>query len=336
MIKEAILKLLDNHPLTYEETEQVMEEILTGQLTNSQISAFLVLMRQKGETSQELTAAVQVMRKHSCKIKIDRKVILDTCGTGGDRKGSFNFSTVTAFIASGAGITVAKHGNRSVSSSCGSADILEALGIDVNMDQAKIRKCLEDIGMAFLFAPNFHPAMKYAMPVRKELGVRTIFNILGPLTNPAGATHQLLGVYDPKWLEPLATVLKNLKTVRAMVVYGKDGLDEITTTDKTLICELKNGQINSYEIDPGDFAIDYTKPQDLIGKDAAFNATILIDILKGRQGAYRQVALLNAGCAIYVSDVAKDIKQGIKLARESIDSGKALEKLERLRKYSRS
>lgn len=336
MIKEAIIKLLKDEQLTFAETQGVMQEILKGEATNSQIAAFLVLMRKKKETIQELTAAVQVMREHALKLKIERRVILDTCGTGGDRKGTFNISTVSAFIASGAGVTVAKHGNRAVSSSCGSADILEFLGVDINMGPDKARECLEDIGIAFLFAPNFHPAMKYAMPVRKELGVRTMFNILGPLTNPAGANHQLLGVYDPEWLLPLASVLKNLKSVHVMVVHGKEGLDEVSTAGKTQVCELKQEKIKSYEIDPRDFNIDYVKPQELMGKDVSFNAAVLVDILKGKKGPYRQAALLNGACAIYTSDLAKDIKEGIKLARDSIDSGKGLEKLELLKKYSKA
>lgn len=334
MIKEAISKLVDDMDLTAQEMQQVMQEILTGAVTQSQMSAFLVLLRKKGETTEELTAAVEAMRRYCRKIEVKKDVILDTCGTGGDKKGTFNISTIVAFIASGAGVTVAKHGNRSVSSRCGSADLLEALGIDINMDEKKIKACLSEIDIAFLFAPNLHPAMKYALPVRREIGIRTMFNILGPLTNPAGATHQLVGVYDRSWTEILAAVLKNLGTVQAMVVHGEDGLDEITTTSKTSISELKGGKIKNYQISPLDFGIDYAQPEDLIGKDPAFNARILTEVLKGKPSHYRDAALINAGAAIYISGIAADIKQGIELAKRSIDSGAALKKLELLRQYS--
>ncbi len=335
MIKEAIAKLVENVNLSRQEMQKVMEEILTGSATNSQISALLLLLHKKGETPEELTAAVEVMRKHSRRIKIKKDVILDTCGTGGDKKGSFNISTASAFVVSGAGITVAKHGNRSVSSCCGSADLLEALGIDINMDESKVKTCLEEIGIAFLFAPNFHPAMKYALPVRQEIGVRTMFNLLGPLTNPAGATHQLVGVYDQRWAEPLAAVLKNLGTVHALIVHGEDGLDEITTTSPTFVSELKDGKVRNYKISPPEFDIKYSKPNDLLGGRPDFNAQILRELFEGKTSSFRDVVLLNAGAAIYVSDKAKDIKEGIKLAENSINSGAALKKLELLRQYSK-
>jgi anthranilate phosphoribosyltransferase len=335
MIKEAIAKLVENVNLTRLEMQKVMEEILTGAATNSQISALLLLLHKKGETLEELTAAVEVMRKHSRRIKIKKEVILDTCGTGGDKKGSFNISTASAFVVSGAGITVAKHGNRSVSSCCGSADLLEALGIDINMDESKVKTCLEEIGIAFLFAPNFHPAMKYALPVRQEIGVRTMFNLLGPLTNPAGATHQLVGVYDQRWAEPLAAVLKNLGTVHALIVHGEDGLDEITTTSSTFVSELKDGKVRNYKISPPEFDIKYAKPDDLLGGKPDLNAQILRELLEGKTSPYRDAVLLNAGAAIYVSDKAKDIKEGIRLAEDSINSGAALKKLELLRQYSK-
>lgn len=334
MIKEATELLSKHLDLTAVQMEAVMEEIMTGKVDTGQIISFLILLNKKGETAEELTAAVTVMRRHVTRISVNKEVILDTCGTGGDRKGTFNVSTVVAFVASGCGICVAKHGNRSVSSCCGSADILEALGININMTKETIERCLDDIGIAFLFAPNLHPAMKYAMPARKHIGAKTMFNILGPLTNPAGATHQLLGVYDAYWTEILAHVLGNLGTAHAMVVHGEDGLDEITTTTKTLISEEYKGKINNYEISPEDFGFKRTNPEDLAGGTASANAKIVMDILKGKTGPQRDIVLLNAAAAAYTSDKVKSIKEGIKLVSESIDSGRALEKLELLKEYS--
>jgi anthranilate phosphoribosyltransferase len=281
-----------------------------------------------------LTAAVQVMRHHVTGINTKHKVILDTCGTGGDRKGTFNVSTIVAFVASGAGITVAKHGNRSVSSFCGSADILEALDININMSKEKVERCLDEIGIAFLFAPNFHPAMKYAMPARKQIGKRTMFNILGPLSNPAGATHQLVGVFDVYWTKVLAEVFLRLGTQHALVVHGQDGLDEITTTGKTYVSEAYKGRLDNYEINPEDFGIQKSKLEDLLGGNATSNARILMDILNGKPGAKRDIVVLNAAAAIYTADKVNSIKEGINLACESIDSGKALKKLELLKERS--
>ena len=334
MMQEAIEILSRNKDLTTTQMETVMEEIMTGKAQTSQIVSFLTGLNNKGETVQELTAAVSVMRRHVNRISVDREVILDTCGTGGDKKGTFNISTVVAFVACGAGITVAKHGNRSVSSHCGSADILEALGININMNNEQLEKCLNEVGIAFLFAPNLHPAMKYAMPARKEMGKRTMFNILGPLTNPAGATHQLVGVYDAHWTNILAAVLGNLGTVHAMVVHGEDGLDEITTTAKTLVSEEYKGKINNYEIKPEDFGFKRVRPEDLLGGAASDNAKILTDILTGKNGPKRDIVILNAAAAIYVADKVKTIKEGINLASESIDSGRAWEKLQLLKECS--
>jgi len=335
MIKEAIAKVIDRINLTRRQMEEVMEEILTGKATNSQIACLLTALRAKGETVDEITGAVAVMRRHVNRINIKKGTVLDTCGTGGDRKGTFNISTAAAFVAAGCGIVVAKHGNRSISSLCGSADLLERLGIDINMDANKAKACLEKVGIAFLFAPNFHPAMKYAMPVRQEIGIRTLFNLLGPLTNPADATHQLVGVYASEWAEVIANVLKNLGTKHALVVHGEDGLDEITTAARTKVSELKNGKIRTYSIKPEDFGIKRVKINTLLGQDAACNAEILERTLEGGVGAQRDIVVLNAAAAIYAADRAKSIKEGIKLAKESIDSGAALNKLELLRKYSK-
>lgn len=334
MIEKAIELLSQSKDLSSNQMQAVMEEIMTGEVDTSGIVSFLTLLNQKGETVEEITAAVSVMRRYATKISVNKTIVLDTCGTGGDRKGTFNVSTAVALVASGSGITVAKHGNRSVSSCCGSADILEALGININMTKEQIEICLNEIGIAFLFAPNLHPAMKYAMPARKQIGKKTIFNILGPLTNPAGATHQLIGVYDGYWTEILAAVLANLGTTHALVVNGQDGLDEITTTTKTLVWEAYKGKLNNYEVWPDDFGIKKANLEDLKGGNAADNARILLDVLKGIPGPRRDIVILNAAAAIYAADKAKSIKEGINLACDSIDSGRALKKLELLRECS--
>lgn len=334
MIKDSIKQLLDKKDLTAEQMQQVMQEILSGATDTADIVAFLTSLNDKGETVAELTAAVNAMLKYVEPIIVDKPNILDTCGTGGDKKGTFNISTITALVASGAGVTVAKHGNRSVSSVCGSADILEALGVNINMDKAKIKKCLEEIGLAFLFAPNLHLAMKHVMPARKQIAQKTIFNILGPLINPARATNQLIGVYSAQWTKPLAQVLHNLGTKHVLVVHGADGLDEVTTTDKTFVSEIFGGVLRDYEIAPEDFGLRRANPNDLAGGTVDENVKIVRDILTGKKGSQRDIVLLNAGCAIYAADKAKTISEGIKLAEKSIDSGAALKKLELLKEYS--
>jgi len=335
MIKELIRQLVDKKDLSDSQMQQVMQEILSGATDTADIVMFLSALNEKGQTVSELTAAVNVMLKYVEPIIVDRPNILDTCGTGGDRKGTFNISTISALVASGAGITVAKHGNRSVSSKCGSADILEVLGVNINMDKPKIKKCLEEIGIAFLFAPNLHPAMKHVMPARKQIAGKTIFNILGPLINPARATNQLIGVYSREWTSPLAQVLRNLGSKHVLVVHGFDGLDEVTTTDKTFVSEATGEALKDYEIAPEDFGIPRSKAGELAGGDAADNVKIVRDILAGKKGAKRDIVLLNAGCAIYAADKAATIAKGIKLAEESIDSGQAAKKLELLKEYSR-
>ena len=335
MIQEVIQKkLFQLKNLTGQEMEAVMEEIMTGKADTSWIISFLIGMNKKGETTEELTAAVSVMRKHVTRINVHKDIVLDTCGTGGDKKGTFNVSTAAAFVACACGITVAKHGNRSISSFCGSADILEALGININMEKDKIEKCLNEIGIAFLFAQNLHPAMKHAMPARRQIGTRTMFNILGPLSNPAAATHQLVGVYDSHWTEILARVLGNLGTVHAMVVHGEDGLDEITTTAGTFVSEIYKGELKNFQINPEGLGFKKADLEELSGGEASINAKILLNILNGKPGPRRDIVILNAAAAIYVADKAKSIQEGIKLASEAIDSGAALEKLELLKKYS--
>jgi len=334
MIKDAIKELIQKKDLSAEKMQEVMQEILSGSTDTADIIAFLTSLNDKGETVEELTAAVKVMLKYVDAIVVDRPNILDTCGTGGDKKGTFNISTLTAFVASGAGVTVAKHGNRSVSSRCGSADILEALGININMDKAKIKKCLEEIGIAFLFAPNLHPAMKHIMPARKQIGERTMFNILGPLINPARATNQLIGVYSPEWTKILANVLYNLGTIHVLVVHGEDGLDEVTTTGKTAVSEVNAGKFMDYEIIPEDFGFPRARLEDLMCSDISENMRIAMDVLSGKKGYHRDIVLLNSGCAIYAANKAESIRDGIKFAIDSIDSGKALKKLELLKVYS--
>lgn len=335
MIKEATEKLAGKENLSLQIMETVLEEIMSGKAQTEDVVSFLTLLRDKGETIEELTASVSVMRRHVTRICVKSdKVVLDTCGTGGDRKGTFNISTAVAFVTSGCDIIVAKHGNRSVSSRCGSADILEALGINIHLTQEQIQRCLDDIGICFLFAQNLHPAMKHVMPARKQIGSRTMFNILGPLTNPAGATHQLLGVYDSSLLQTLGSVLANLGTVHALLVHGDDGLDEVSTTAPTSVCELNSGALRTYRITPEEFGFKRAQLSDLAGGSAEDNAAVLLDILKGKPGPKRDIVVFNAACAIYAADKASSIKEGVKMAVESLDSGKGLKKMELLREYT--
>jgi anthranilate phosphoribosyltransferase len=334
-IREAIDKVVRRLDLTRQEVEDVWMEIMTGKAQDSQIASLLTALRMKGETVEEITGAALVMRKFVIGVNTTKDVLLDTCGTGGDGRDTFNISSISALVAAGAGICVAKHGNRSVSSKCGSADLLEALGVKIDLPKEKVEACIEKVGMGFLFAPNLHPAMKYATPVRRKIGIRTIFNILGPLTNPAGAGYQLLGVYDRELVEPLVRVLANLGSIHCLVVHGLDGLDEVTTTGATLIGELKGGSIRTYKIKPEDFGIKRVGLGELRGGDVSFNVNLAQDILAAKPGPARDVVLLNAGCAIYAAEAARDIKEGIALAAESIDKGKAKEKLEELRRCSK-
>lgn len=334
MIKDLIKQLLNKKDLDPLQMQQVMREILSGAVDTADIVAFLTSLNDKGQTVVELTAAVNVMLEYVEPIIVDKPNILDTCGTGGDKLGTFNISTITALVASGAGVTVAKHGNRSVSSNCGSADVLEALGVNINMDTEKIKNCLNEIGIAFLFAPNLHLAMRQVMPARKQIAQKTIFNILGPLINPARATNQLIGVYSKAWVRPLAEVLHNLGSDHILVVHGADGLDEVTTTDKTFVTEVAGRIIKDYEIIPEDFGFKRATLKDLSGGTIDENAKIALDVLSGKPGSRRDIVLLNAGCAIYAANKTDTIAGGIKLAQASIDSKAALEKLKALKEYS--
>lgn len=335
MIKELTTALLANKDLSAKQMQAAMEEIMSGSAVTEEVVSFLIALSNKKETAEELAAAAQVLRKYAVRVKTKHKVVLDTCGTGGDNRMTFNISTAAAFVAAGAGISVAKHGNRSVSSKTGSADVLEALGININMPVEALEKCLDDIGIAFLFAQNLHPAMKYAMPARKQIGRRTMFNILGPLSNPAASRHQLVGVYDQALTKTLAEVLAKLGTTHALVVAGKDGLDEITTTAPTVVSETHDGKVRTYEINPEDFGIKKAGLKDLLGGSAQDNAGIITGILDGRRGAQRDIVLFNAAAAIFAADKAPSIKKGLELAEESLDSFKARRKLELLQEASR-
>lgn len=331
MIQEAIAKLIDRQNLTQQEMYQTMNEIMSGDATEAQIAAFLTALRIKGETVDEITGAARAMREKAIKIKSKYPLVVDTCGTGGDRSFTFNISTATAFVTAGAGVPVAKHGNRSVSSHCGSADVLSALGVKIDVNPTVMERCLNEIGIGFLFAPQLHPAMKFAQKVRRELGIRTIFNILGPLTNPADAKAQLLGVFSAQLTEVLANVLKELGSVSAFVVHGYDGLDEITITDTTKVSELRNGKVSTYYIHPQDFGLPKGKLIDLRTNSLEENVNLLRSILEGKtKGPVRDIVVLNAGAAIFVGGGAESMEKGIEKAMYSIDSGAALEKLIKL------
>ncbi len=335
MIKEAIQTLVSGRSLTAEEAASVMEEIMQGEATPAQFGAFVIALRLKGETVDEIVGMAKTMRSKAVPVITDEPVV-DTCGTGGDGSSTFNISTAAAFVAAGAGLKVAKHGNRAMSSHCGSADVLEALGVKIDLNAEQVQRCLQEVGMGFMFAPVFHPAMKYAAAPRREIGIRTVFNILGPLTNPAGARAQVVGVADEKLVEKLALVLQGLGCHRALVVHGEDGLDEITLTGKTQVCELKDGRIKSYSLSPEDFGLSRAGLENLRGGTAGENAALLRKILAGALGPQRDVLLMNAAAVLLVGDRVATLQQGIALAGEVIDGGHALAKLEQLIEYSQS
>lgn len=331
MIREAIAKLSKKENLTYEEAKGVMEEMMDGTATQAQMGGFLMALSMQGETIEEITAFANVMRDKGIKIQPEREVI-DIVGTGGDQVGTFNISTTSAFIVAAGGVPVAKHGNRSVSSRSGAADVLEKLGIRVALSAQQNEEVLNKTGICFMFAPVYHSSMKYAAPVRKELGVRTVFNILGPLSNPAGATMQLLGVYDKKLAEPLAQVLANLGVTRGVAVCGEDGLDEITLTGETDVYEIRFGKITSYTISPEQLGLTRCPLEELIGGTPEENAQITMDILTGKEiGAKRDVVLMNAGMSLYLGIDGITLADGIEMARDLITSGKALAKYEEFR-----
>ncbi len=326
---EAIEQLLQGTPLGREQARDVMNQVMAGEATPVQIAGLLIALRAKGETVEEMTGFVESMRAHATPLDVPPGTI-DTCGTGGDRAGTFNISTAAALVAAGAGIPVAKHGNRAASSRCGSADVLEALGVDITLDAHGVRRCIDVSGMGFCFAPTFHPAMRHAGPARRELGVRTVFNVLGPLANPGRVRRQALGVGAASLAPLMIRVLRDLGHERALVFYGEDGLDELTTTGPSRVFELKDGTVTQYELDPGALGLGRSRAEDLRGGTPAENAALLRQVLEGEIGARRDVVLLNAAAAVLAAGKADEWIQAIAVARESLDSGRAKEVLVRL------
>jgi anthranilate phosphoribosyltransferase len=335
MIKEAIAALVSGRSLAADDAAQVMEEIMQGEATPAQFGAFVTALRLKGETVEEIVGLARTMRARAIPVITDGLVV-DTCGTGGDGSQTFNISTTAAFVAAGAGLKVAKHGNRAMSSQCGSADVLEALGVKIDLNAAQVQRCLQEIGIGFMFAPAFHPAMKYAAVPRREIGIRTVFNILGPLTNPAGAKAQVLGVADESLVEKMAQALQNLGCHHALVVHGADGLDEITISGKTHICELKGGHIVNYTINPEDIGLTCAGSESLKGGSAKENAELLRNILSGIPGPQRDAVLMNTAAVLLAGDKVETLRRGVELAQKTIDSGHARNKLEQLIELSRN
>jgi anthranilate phosphoribosyltransferase len=341
IITEAVRALVDQRHLSRIEAAAAMEAIMSGAATNAQIAAFLTALRMKGETVEELIGFAQVMRQKVVRIRMrgdevaaltgtDREMLIDTCGTGGDAVGTFNVSTATAFVVAGAGLKVAKHGNRSVSSLCGSADVVETLGIDLNLVPAQVARCIDEAGIGFLYAPLLHTAMRHVMPARREMGIRTVFNMLGPLTNPAGANAQVIGVYSVALTEPLARVLAELGTARAFVVHGADGLDEISNTGESSVSEVREGTVRSFKLRPEDFGLARATVAELKGGDREQNAEIVRAILDGEPGPKRDIVLMNAAAALVAGGRAREFKEGVEIAARSIDTGAARAKLESL------
>ena len=329
-IQQAIAQLVAGTNLTEQEMVEVMNQVMTGEATPIQVGAFLTALRIQGETVEEVTGAARVMREKASHVDAGEGCVLDTCGTGGDGKNTFNISTTVAFVVAAAGITVAKHGNRAVSSGSGSADVLGALGVKIDVPKETVERCLREVGLGFLFAPALHGAMKYAAAPRREVGIRTIFNLLGPLTNPANASHQLLGIYDGALIETVAQVLGNLGSQRAMVVHGDEGLDEISLCGPTSVADWRDGAVHRYTLDPEEFGFEKCPADRLTAADPAECAAIVTAVLKGEPGPARDVVLLNSGAALCVSERVATIVDGIDLARERLDSGAALETLQHL------
>lgn len=340
-ITEAIKQVIDHRDLAEAEAESVLEQIMSGTCTDAQIASLLTALRMKGETADELSGFARVMRRRAVPVRpqslvaasiggTEREALIDTCGTGGDVSGSFNVSTATAFVVAGIGLRVAKHGNRSVSSQCGSADVVEALGVRIDLPGERIARSIDEVGIGFLHAPLLHEAMKYVALARKQMGIRTIFNMLGPLTNPAGATTQVIGVYAPQLTELLAEVLRRLGSTRALVVHGADGLDEISITGESKVTELARGRIESYTVRPEDFGLKRAGLNEIQGGDAQKNAGIIMRVLEGQPGPCRDIVLLNAAAGFVASSRVENLEEGVRTASESIDSGKALAKLQHL------
>jgi anthranilate phosphoribosyltransferase len=333
MIQECIKKIVDCINLTEVEASEVMDEIMSGLATPAQLGSFITALRMKGETVEELTGFVKVMREKATRIYSNYKVIVDTCGTGGDLQDTFNVSTISAFVAAGDGVIVAKHGNRAVSSKCGSADLLNALGVNIEAEPDVVEKSLNEIGIGFMFAPLFHKAMKHAIGPRREIGIRTVFNLIGPLTNPAGATCQVMGVFSKEWTEKIAYVMKNLGIVRAFVVHGLDGLDEISIVGETQISELKDNKVRTYIVKPEGFGFSRRNLKEIFGGDVEQSVKSAIEIFEGGKGAKRDMVILNSAAAIASSGKVENIEDGIELAEKSIDSKFAMQKLEQLKNF---
>lgn len=330
MITDAIGKIVERSDLSQQEMSDSMDQIMSGDATAAQMAGFITALRMKGESVAEVTGAASAMRKHATYIDAGARTVVDTCGTGGDGANSFNISTTAAFVTAGAGLCVAKHGNRAVSSKCGSADVLAALGVNIDVEPFIMEESLQENGIGFLFAPKMHPAMKHVAGPRRELGIRTIFNMIGPLSNPAGATGQILGVFSPELTEMFASVLRELGTRRALVVHGSDGLDEITCCGTTRVSELKDKAVRTYEISAEDLLGTTHDPASLAGGDPEQNAKILRNVLAGREGGPLDVVILNAAAAIVAGELADSLAEGIELARKSVSSGAAMAKLETL------
>ncbi len=335
-IQTALAKAVEGEDIAILDMEKVMRQIMTGGATSAQIAGLLVALRMKGETVDEITASASVMRELVTPVKAEGSHVVDIVGTGGDGLHTFNVSTTSCFVVAAAGATVAKHGNRSVSSTSGSADILEAAGINLNISAHQVEQCIKELGIGFMFAPLHHSAMKHAIGPRKEMGIRTIFNLLGPLTNPAGAVNQLLGVFAKKWLEPLAIVLKNLGSEHVMVVHSADGMDEISMAGDTYVCELNNGQIKQYTINPEQFGMSCSKIDDIIVDGAEQSLAMVQAVLSDTPGAARDIVTLNSGAAIYCAGLADSLEEGVNKARAIISSGAAREKLDQLAKLTQS
>lgn len=333
MIKEAIIKLSKKENLDKKTAEIVMDEIMSGKASNLQIGAYLIALSMKGESIEEITASAKIMRKHSLKLLNDLDV-LEIVGTGGDHSNSFNISTTSSLVVAACNIPIAKHGNRAASSKCGAADVLEALGVNINLEPNKAKKVLDKIGICFLFAQKYHSAMRFVAPVRKELSIRTIFNILGPLSNPAGASMQLMGVYDETLVKPLAQVLLNLGVKKGLVVYGLEGLDEISLVGKTKVCEIRDNLIKEYEIDPRDYGFELCNKKDLIGGSAQENAQIVKNIFNGEKGPKRDTVVLNSAAALYIERDNITLQQAIEEVIDVLDTKKALEKLNQMIKVT--
>jgi anthranilate phosphoribosyltransferase len=336
MLKRFIAKVVDGINLSEEEAREAMAFIMEGEVHPTQIASFITALRMKGETIQEITGFAHTMRGKAVRIRSkEGEAIVDTCGTGGDGKGTFNISTAVAFVAAGGGCTVAKHHNRSVSSQCGSADVLEALGVSYALSPERAEECLQEFGLAFLFAPTFHPATKHAMVPRKEIGIRTIFNLLGPLTNPAGATIHLAGLYREDLLQPIAEVMRKLGSRSAFVVHSEDHCDEISITGKTTVCQLKDGSIRVYPIEPEMVGLKRAKLEEIQGGTPKKNADIMLQVLQGEPGPPRDVVLFNAAAVFVAAEKVSNLKDGVELARESIDSRRAMKKFEELIQFSK-